>query len=304
MRNAIVVNADDLGVSRGATLGIVQAHLQGVVSSASLAPSGADYRYAVETVLRGCPNLGIGLHFTLSAGKPVSSPLDVPLLVDERGYFKWEFVSLFRRLGWSMKGDLLDQIEIELEAQIGQLHKDGIQPDHIDSERHVHLIPGIFDRVNLAAKRHGIPFVRAGNDFSLRLIRLAHFRPAVLRGGLVKFVLLQGLTWINRRKNKNINSCDNFASYVFTGHLDLVLRDILEKSPDGVTEIMVHPGVPEDSENVHLANAGLEQYLKLEDRRRELTACQQACKLTEGLNICSFSDLDGRKNQRSEWLNR
>ena len=100
MVNAIVVNADDLGVSRGATLGIVQAHLEGVVTSASLAPSGADYQYAVKTVRRDCPNLGIGLHFTLSAGKPVSSPTDVPLLVDERGYFKWEFVSLFRTLGW------------------------------------------------------------------------------------------------------------------------------------------------------------------------------------------------------------
>ena len=107
MTSAVVVNADDLGVSRGATLGIIQAHLEGVVTSASMAPSGADYQHAVETVLRDCPKLGIGLHFTLSAGKPVSSPADVPLLVDELGFFKWEFVSLFLTLGWKRRGELL-----------------------------------------------------------------------------------------------------------------------------------------------------------------------------------------------------
>jgi predicted glycoside hydrolase/deacetylase ChbG (UPF0249 family) len=291
MVNAIVVNADDLGVSRGATLGIVQAHLEGVVTSASLAPSGADYQYAVKTVRRDCPKLGIGLHFTLSAGKPVSSPTDVPLLVDQRGYFKWEFVSLLRTLGWKKDGKLLEQIEIELEAQIQQLHADGIQPDHIDSERHIHLIPGIFDKVVIAANRHGIPFVRAGNDFSMRLVRLTHFKPAVLRGGLIKLALLQGLTSLNRRRHKKFVSCDNFASYVFTGRLDLVLKDILKKPPEGVTEIMVHPGIPEESEDIYLANPGLEQYLKLEDRRLELNACLQARQFVEGLNLASFRSL-------------
>lgn len=291
MTSAIVINADDLGVSRGATLGIVQAHLEGVVTSASLAPSGADYQHAVKTVLRDCPKLGLGLHFTLSAGKAVSSPTDVPLLVDERGFFKWEFVSLFGAIGWKKNSKLLEQIEIELEAQIQRLHTDDIQADHINSERHVHLIPGIFDKVLIAAKRHGIPFVRAGNDFSMSFVRLRHFSPAVLRGGFIKLALLQGLTRLNRRMHKNLNSCDNFASYLFTGRLDMVLKSILQKVPEGVTEIMVHPGIPEGSEDVCLANSGLEHFLKLEDRRLELEACLQARQFVEGLNLCNFRSL-------------
>ena len=31
------------------------------------------------------PKLGVGLHFTLTAGKPVLSPQEVPTLVDENG---------------------------------------------------------------------------------------------------------------------------------------------------------------------------------------------------------------------------
>jgi len=291
MANAIVVNADDLGVSRGATLGIVQAHLDGVVTSASLTPSGVDYQNAAATIRRDCPGLGIGLHFTLSAGKPVSSPADVPLLVDENGFFKWEFVSLFRTLGLKMHAELLGQIEIELEAQIQQLILDGVQPDHINSERHVHLIPGIFEKVVSAAKRHGIPYVRAGLDCSMRLVRPRHFGPAVLRGGIIKLALLQWLTRLNRRRNKNLASCDNFASYILTGRLDMMLAEILQDPPEGTTEIMVHPGIPGESHGVQLANPGLESYLQSEDRHLELDACLQARGHTKDMNLCSFSSL-------------
>jgi predicted glycoside hydrolase/deacetylase ChbG (UPF0249 family) len=294
MTGVFVINADDLGVSRGATLGIVRAHLDGVVTSASLAPTGADYQHAMEITRRDCPALGIGLHFTLSAGKPVSKPADVPLLVDQLGNFRWEFISLLRTLRLQRSCDLLVQIEIELEAQLQKLLADGVVPDHINSERHVHLIPGIFDKVILAAKRHGIPFVRAGNDISPRLLGIKHFKPAILRGGLLKFILLQGLTYLNKDKQQQIRFCNNFASYIFTGRLDLVLEQILAKAPEGVTEIMVHPGIPEESLDVNLGNPGLEHYLTLEDRRRELNACIEARSLKQQLDFCSFRTLAQR----------
>ena len=44
--NRLVINADDLGVSRGATLGIVDGHLNGIITSASIAPNGDDYEHA------------------------------------------------------------------------------------------------------------------------------------------------------------------------------------------------------------------------------------------------------------------
>ena len=294
MAGVFVINADDLGVSRGATLGIVRAHLEGVVTSASLAPTGADYRHALEVTQKDCPELGIGLHFTLSAGKPISKPADVPLLVDQQGNFRWEFVSLLRALRLQRSGDLLTQIEIELEAQLQKLLADGVSPDHINSERHVHLIPGIFDQVVLAARRHGIPFVRAGKDIGPGLVGIEHFKPAILNGGILKFMLLQGLTQLSKDKQPQVKSCNNFASYIFTGRLDLILKQILVKAPEGVTEIMVHPGIPEESHDVHLGNPGLEHYLTLEDRRRELNACIEARSIAQQLDLCSFRTLAQR----------
>jgi len=294
MAGIFVINADDLGVSHGATLGIVRAHLDGVVTSASLAPTGADYPHAVEITQRNCPELGIGLHFTLSAGKPISDPSDVPLLIDQKGNFRWEFISLLRTLRLQRSGDLLAQIEIELEAQLQKLLADGVIPDHINSERHVHLIPGIFDKVILAAKRHGIPFVRGGKDISFGLVGIEHIKPVILKGGILKFMLLQGLTQLNKDKFRQVRFCNNFASYIFTGRLDLILTKILEREPEGITEIMVHPGIPEESMNVNLGNPGLEHYLTLEDRRRELNACIEARSLKKQFDFCSYRALAQR----------
>src|SRR4029450_13854746 len=130
MPGAFVVNADDLGVSRGATLGILRAHQEGIVTSASLAPTTPSYTHALETCVHACPKLGIGLHFTLTSGRPVSPPAAVPELVNPQGVLRWRFMSLLRDAGLARRKGLLEQIDVELEAQIQRLRSDGIQPDH------------------------------------------------------------------------------------------------------------------------------------------------------------------------------
>src|SRR5204863_5337357 len=100
-----------------ATLGILKAHREGIVTSASLAVTTDAYTHAVESCARACPNLGIGLHFTLTSGKPASHPRDVPLLAGADGFFRWRFLSLVRATSVARRADLLDQIEIEIESQ-------------------------------------------------------------------------------------------------------------------------------------------------------------------------------------------
>ena len=123
---------------------------------------------------------------------------------------------------------------------------------------------------------------------------IKHFKPAVLHGGILKFILLQGLTQLNKDKHQQVRYCDNFASYIFTGRLDLILKQILAKAPEGTTEVMVHPGIPEESLDVNLGNTGLEHYLTLEDRRRELNACIEARSIAQQLDLCSFQTLAQR----------
>lgn len=289
----LVVNADDLGVSRGATLGIVRAHREGIVTSASLAATMPAYEHALEACVRECPDLGIGLHFTLTAGRPVSRGRDVPRLVDAGGQFRWRFLALLRAASWPAPGELLDQVDVELEAQIQRLLGDGVRPDHIDGERHVHLIPGIVERVVAAARRHGIPFVRLGRDVGVRLMRSSDAAGLLLRGGFAKSCLLSAL---GRRGRKllgdGVGSADHFASYLYSGRLDLLLDEALRRPPTaGITEIMVHPGIPDESRGLGLGNRELERYVGSDDRRKEMDACVAVRGRTKGWRLATFAQL-------------
>src|SRR4051812_35977187 len=82
----LVVTADDFGISRGVNRGIVEAHRNGLVTSASLMPNLPSAEDAL-TRATTCPDLGLGLHLTLTAGRPLSPPDRVPTLVDADGQF-------------------------------------------------------------------------------------------------------------------------------------------------------------------------------------------------------------------------
>src|SRR5918999_6510924 len=92
----LVVNADDFGISRGVNRGIVEAHRSGLVTSASLM---ANLPSAEDALTRAaiCPDLGLGLHLTLTAGRPLLPPAAVPTLVDPDGQF-YVLGSLLARL--------------------------------------------------------------------------------------------------------------------------------------------------------------------------------------------------------------
>jgi chitin disaccharide deacetylase len=289
----LVVNADDLGVSKGATLGIIEAHREGIVSSASIAVTTPFYNHAVESCVRTCPELGVGLHFTLTSGKPVSVPANVPLLMDEKGFFSWRFTSLLTAVAVRKRADLLHQIGVELDAQLEKLFADGITPDHIDGERHVQLIPGIFEKVVAAARRHGIRFVRAGSDIGARSFPATQLPALGMHGGFAKSWLLSALSRRARRRlGKGVGSADHVASYFGSGHMHLIKQSVLAEAPAaGITEIMVHPGIPKESTDVDIGNREINRYLQSDDRRRELDFCIAARGWVDAARLTNFRRL-------------
>ena len=293
MAPVLVVNADDLGVTRGATLGVIRAHREGIVTSASLAVTTPFYGHALETCVRTCRDLGVGLHFTLTSGRPASDARDVPLLVDRHGFFRWRFLPLLVATRGAQRSELLRQVGTELESQITRLIGDGVRPDHIDGERHVHLIPGIFERVVEAARRHGVPFVRAGEDIGRRFLTGAHRLGLVASGGVLKSWLLSRLVSGNRRcLDARVRSADYVASYLYSGRSDLFIERLVNgEAIDGVTEVMVHPGVPEESAGAVLGNQALERYLVSEHRRLEMNACIAARPLAARWQLMSYRRL-------------
>ncbi len=133
----LIVNADDYGLTEGIDRGILEAHREGIVTSASLMVYGPDAAQAAG-LARDIPGLGLGLH------------IDFGEWVLRDG----EWIVLRER---AAPGDAT-AAAAELAAQVARFSElTGTVPDHLDSHQHVHLTrPELAAAVARVAARLGI----------------------------------------------------------------------------------------------------------------------------------------------------
>jgi predicted glycoside hydrolase/deacetylase ChbG (UPF0249 family) len=125
MARLLVVNADDFGRSAGINDGVLRAHREGIVSSASLMVNGVAAEAAVSEAL-SAPELSIGLHFV----EPRGVDIDDPGLLREA-----------------------------LEAQLNEFERlTGRLPTHLDSHHHVHFENERAATFAWLAAELGVPF--------------------------------------------------------------------------------------------------------------------------------------------------
>ena len=113
------VHADDFGVSRGVSDGILQCIDEGPVESISIIANGAAFDYAVAA-LRARPRVAISVHLNLIEGPSVTHPREVDLLVDTGGLLRNSFRSLWRTHAFgtaAIRTRLEAQVRAELYAQ-------------------------------------------------------------------------------------------------------------------------------------------------------------------------------------------
>lgn len=121
----LVVNADDLGLSKGVNYGILDAFESGIVSSASLMMNMPTTDHAIKIFNHQA--IGIGVHLNVTLGKPL---LSNPILTDENGVF-------FRNQEINEK--TLDGIIEEFELQIQRALESKLNITHLDSHHHIHM---------------------------------------------------------------------------------------------------------------------------------------------------------------------
>jgi len=238
----LIVNADDFGLHESVNRGIRAAHLQGIVTSASLMASGAAFDQAVG-IARECPRLGVGVHLTLVGGRPVLPVAEIPTLVDEEGSFYASY-SLF--LARYMSGRVsLAEIERELAAQIAKVRLAGINPSHLDSHQHLHVMPGISQVVLAMTRRFSIRAIRIPAESVLYFTGMQPtFGRVIGRTGLT---LLAGFLR-QQAMAAGVATTDHFFGMLAGGNLtESKLTAILMQLPDGISEIMTHPAAAADS---------------------------------------------------------
>ena len=95
MRN-LIINADDFGLHTDINQAIIQAHQEGCLTSTSLMPTGNAFSEAVDLSFKN-PTLGIGVHLTLVAEKPMLDPAKVKSLVDQDGFFFKDYTVFIKK---------------------------------------------------------------------------------------------------------------------------------------------------------------------------------------------------------------
>ena len=70
---SLIINADDLGLTRGINLGVLQCADAGLLRSATLMAAGDAFEEAVK-IFRGRDGFGTGIHFVLTGLKSVAPP--------------------------------------------------------------------------------------------------------------------------------------------------------------------------------------------------------------------------------------
>ena len=160
----LIVNADDFGLTRGVSEGILAAHRHGIVTSTTvLVNRPIDRDLLARLVASG---MGVGLHVNLTLGAPLTT---APSLAGSDGRFVRDARQAAARAA-------SDEVEGEIEAQILAFARLlGRLPTHLDTHHHVGLWPPV-DRIVLGvARRQGLP-VRSQNERARAMARAAGLR--------------------------------------------------------------------------------------------------------------------------------
>lgn len=233
----LIVNADDFGLHSAVNHGIIEGFQKGCLRSASFIAAGRAAEEAAS-LARDNLELGVGLHLTLVAERSVLPPEKIPSLLGNDERLLPDHMAFIRR--YIIGGIRMEELRAECEAQILRARKLGIRLTHIDSHQHLHVLPGVNSLVLALAKEYGFskmrlpaePFLFTGNY------------PA----SIGRYVAKCGLTSCARMaqsaiRRANILTPNSFFGMLAGGHMfKPYFLSILRSIPDGVSEIMVHPG--------------------------------------------------------------
>lgn len=233
----LIVNADDFGRTAGLTQGIITGHLEGIVSSTTTMVNFAPAEAGVKASAEMAPNLGVGIHLNLTAGRPVLPPSQVPDLVRPDGFF-YPIRDAIPRI----EGISRDQILTELQAQVELFRSWGRDPTHLDCHHHLlYLSPRLFEIMVQIAQQYDLPvrypWRQGGPVVNIDDLARAHrVEPARLPA-----VISACDEILTRSGLRTPDRC--ILSFYGQGATLENMLAVISSLPDGVSEMMCHPGL-------------------------------------------------------------
>jgi chitin disaccharide deacetylase len=236
----LIVNADDFGRSHSINRAIVQAHREGILTTASLMVNGEAFNEAVE-IARQNPRLGVGLHLTLLCGTSALPQQSIPGLVNSKKEFSNNPAATGMR--YFFHRGLKKQLEAEITAQFEKFQSTGLSLDHVNGHLHIHLHPTVFKILMQNAEKWNIRHFRLTRDdfwLSARTVRgqwLYRVTHAIIYRALS--------TWARPvLRQKGISHTQLVFGLLQNSRVDApYVAQLLPQLPPGDSELYSHPSL-------------------------------------------------------------
>ena len=212
-RQALIVNADDFGLTESCTKAIAEAFRRGLISSTTACANGEAigeaYRIATEAGFAD----RVGIHINLTEGKPLTAGIAADPFFCEGGVFHGH-INRLKKPG----KESLAHLREEVAAQIERLRALGFSVSHADSHHHIHTGVFLIGTIEAVLKRYGIQKIRLHRNL-----------------GAIRFYKKIVKNRFNKRLRKHgFTTTEKMGSFAD-------LQAMPEVACAHLTEIMVHP---------------------------------------------------------------
>ncbi len=279
----VIITADDYGMCDSVNAAIDACIERRSVTSTNVMVN-MPSRDAAGTFRRRFPRVPLGLHWTLSQGRPVLPPARVATLVDRGGSF--HPAAEFRRR-WTTGRLSATEITAELRAQHRAFVELAGPPDYWNTHENTHVFPGLFPL-----------FVRTGLDCGIRAMRChrrivvpvrgsaaAHLirHPVFLAKGLLIGLYSQWAERLSVWMPRGLICAPGFDRYT---EIAQILASPALSEPTQPVEFVVHPSIaPEAQLFGALVETRVAEYRMLTDSGLERSLAQS------GVTLCTYPQI-------------
>jgi len=232
----LIIHADDVGISHSANRATIEAFEAGIVTCGSIMVP-CPWFPEIAAYCREHPEVDLGIHLTTTSEweyyrwGPVASRDRVASLLDEEGF-------LWRTREQMVQHARLEEVEIELRAQIERALEFGVKPTHLDP--HMHIAFGNLKTFELychLGREYNIPPVLAKSTPEIEAVQQLSL--PIIDWGIDGLTLGIGETLAEKK-----------ASYY----------GALSGLKPGVTELRLHLGMDDDEMSAIMGNHHMLRY--------------------------------------------
>ena len=249
MKRILIINADDLGYTSGVNHAVGRCATEGVLRNATLMANGVAFQDAVAGVRSmqlPVERLSVGVHLVLTELSPVAEPQEIPDLLDDEGLLPQSPGQLFTAL---QQGKITgESLFRELDQQVARVIDHGIKPTHLDSHKHVHVLPQVLDAVIRIARKYSIrwirqPFDRTSARSMIRSVDRSKRTIFWKQHLKARMIGIYRPAFFRRIRLAGLCCPDHFYGISLTGIWnEEVMIQLLRQLRAGTSEWMLHPG--------------------------------------------------------------